>query len=79
MRFSLKPPMLKNVFLLTYSVDGHKHPLSIDSKAKGAWYGLSDTEGAYEFTVDQLYSTRRARDFISIRVRGTPVLLAARP
>lgn len=72
-------PDIENSFLLTYRVDGHAYSHPIDRRAKGVWYPLTDTDRSYEFTVDQIYSTRRARDFVTIRVHGTSELLGPRP
>lgn len=71
-----RTPDIESSFDLAYEVDGNPYRVRIDRK--GEWRKLLGTDGLYEFIVDNIYSTSKAPDFVSIRVRGTPGLVQAR-
>lgn len=70
-------PTIKNSFTLTYFVNGQQHTIPVGNEMRGQWIPLADTEGQYEFTLDNLYYSRAARNFITIRIRGTERLLGS--
>lgn len=71
-----RTPDIESSFDLAYEVEGNPYGVRIDRK--GEWRKLLGTDGLYEFIVDNIYSTSKAPDFVSIRVRGTPALVQAR-